>query len=102
MKKQKPKVKIDYTPYHVRQQAWYMSLLKFYKTIEFNNKIYTDFATKLFAGKINQKILKQLDSLRRKHNQQEQKKWEDIKRKGATRVGLNFRNIYRSKDGRTR
>jgi len=40
---------------------------------------------------------KQLDSLRRKHNKQEQKKWEDIKRKGATRVGLNFRNIYRNK-----
>jgi len=102
MKKQKPKVEIDYTPYHVRQQAWYMSLLKFYKNIEYNDNIYTDFATKLFAGKINPKILKQLDSLRRKHNQQEKKKWEDIKRKGATRVGLSFRNIYRSKDGRTR
>ena len=73
MKKQKPKVEIDYTPYHVRQQAWYMSLLKFYKNIEYDDKIYTDFATKLFAGKIDQKILKQLDSLRRKHNQQEKK-----------------------------
>ena len=68
MKKQKPKVEIDYTPYHVRQQAWYMSLLKFYKNIEYDDKIYTDFATKLFAGKIDPKILKQLDSLRRKHN----------------------------------
>jgi hypothetical protein len=28
MKKQKPKVPVDYTAYHVRQQAWYMSLLK--------------------------------------------------------------------------
>ena len=44
MKKQKPKVEIDYTPYHVRQQAWYMSLLKFYKNIEYDDKIYTDFA----------------------------------------------------------
>ena len=97
MIKQKRKVNIDYTPYHVRQQAWYMSLLKFYKSIEFDDKVYTDFATKLFANKIDQKVLKQLDSLRRKHNKQEQKKWEDIKRKGATRVGLNFRDIYRNK-----
>jgi hypothetical protein len=97
MKKQKPKVEIDYTPYHVRQQAWYMSLLKFYKTIEFNDKIYTDFATKLLSGKMEKEILQQLDSLRRKHKKIEQKKWEDIKRKGATRVGLSFRSIYRSK-----
>ena len=69
--KQKPKVEVDYTPYHVRQQAWYMSLLKFYKTIEYDDKVYTDFATKLFSNKIDSKILKQLDNLRRKHNQQE-------------------------------
>ena len=78
MKKQKPKVEIDYTPYHVRQQAWYMSLLKFYKNIEYDDKIYTDFATKLFANKIDPKILKQLDSLRRKHNQQENTYNQDI------------------------
>lgn len=97
MKKQKRKVEIDYTPYHVRQQAWYMSLLKFYKTIEYDDKVYTDFGNKLLNGKIDQKTLTKLDNLRRKHNKQEQKKWKDIKRKGATRVGLNFRNIYRSK-----
>ena len=56
----------------------------------------------MWKNKIDSKILKQLDNLRRKHNQQEKKKWEDIKRKGATRVGLSFRNIYRSKDGTTR
>ena len=55
MKKQKPKVEVDYTPYHVRQQAWYMSLLKFYKTIEYDDKVYTDFATKLFSNKIDSK-----------------------------------------------
>jgi hypothetical protein len=61
------KKEIDITPYHVRQQMWYMSLLKFYKTIEFNDKIYDDFAAKLLAGKIDQKTLKKLDTLRRKH-----------------------------------
>ena len=89
------KKEIDITPYHVRQQMWYMSLLKFYKTIEFNDKIYDDFAAKLLAGKIDQKTLKKLDTLRRKHNEIESKKWQEIKKKKATRMGLNFRNILR-------
>ena len=53
MKNLKKKVELDVTPYHVRQQIWYMSLLKFYKTIEFNENIYNEFATKLLAGKID-------------------------------------------------
>jgi len=95
MKNQKKKVELDVTPYHVRQQIWYMSLLKFYKTIEFNENIYNEFATKLLAGKIDQETLKQLDNLRRKHNEKKRKDWEEIKKKKATRMGLSFRNIYR-------
>ena len=95
MKNQKKKVELDVTPYHVRQQIWYMSLLKFYKTIEFNENIYNEFATKLLTGKIDQKTLKQLDNLRRKHNEKKRKDWEEIKKKKATRMGLSFRNIYR-------
>ena len=95
MKNLKKKVELDVTPYHVRQQIWYMSLLKFYKTIEFNENIYNEFATKLLAGKIDQKTLKQLDNLRRKHNEKKRKDWEEIKKKKATRMGLSFRNIYR-------
>ena len=95
MKNQKKKVELDVTPYHVRQQIWYMSLLRFYKNIEFNENIYNKFATKLLAGKIDQKTLKQLDNLRRKHNEKKRKDWEEIKKKKATRMGLSFRNIYR-------
>ena len=95
MKNLKKKVELDVTPYHVRQQIWYMSLLKFYKTIEFNENIYNEFATKLLAGKIDLKTLKQLDNLRRKHNEKKRKDWEEIKKKKATRMGLSFRNIYR-------
>ena len=91
----KKKKEIDVTPYHVRQQMWYMSLLKFYKTIEFDERIYTEFARKLLDGKIDQKTLSKLDSLRRKHNENEKKKFEKLKKKKATRMGLNFRNIYR-------
>lgn len=97
MRKQKKKLEVDYTPYHVRQQAWYMSLLKFYKTIEFNEKAYVSFGEKLLSGKIDQKTLTQLDKLRRKHNDLEKQKWEKIKKQGATKLGLTFRNIIKKR-----
>ena len=46
-------------------------------------------------NKIDQKTLDKLDKLRRKHNEQEKQKWEKIKQKRATRLGLSFRNIYK-------
>lgn len=92
MKIKKP---LDVTPYHVRQQLWYMSLLKFYKNIEFNDNIYNEFAGKLLAGKLDAITLKQLDKLRRQHNEKKKKQYEEIRKKKATRLGLNFRNIFR-------
>jgi hypothetical protein len=72
-----------------------MSLLKFYRTIEYDENIYNEFARKLLDNKIDQKTLDKLDKLRRKHNEQEKQKWKKIKQKRATRLGLSFRNIYR-------
>lgn len=95
MRKIRKKTEIDITPYHVRQQMWYMSLLKFYKTIEFNERMYIQFADKLLSGKLDQKTLKQLDNLRRKHNEKKKKEYEEIKKNKATRMGLNFRNILK-------
>ena len=95
MRKLKKKVEIDITPYHVRNQMWKMSLLKFYGTIEYDENIYNEFARKLLDNKIDQKTLDKLDKLRRKHNEQEKQKWKKIKQKRATRLGLSFRNIYR-------
>ena len=73
----------------------YKNLLKLKFENSINDKIYDDFAAKLLAGKIDQKTLKKLDTLRRKHNEIESKKWQEIKKKKATRMGLNFRNILR-------
>ena len=89
----KKKKEIDITPYHVRQQLWYMSLLKFYKNIEYNDKVYTQFAEKLLSGKIDQSTLRKLDNLRRKHNEKKKKEYEEIKRNKATRLGLRFRRV---------
>ena len=95
MRKLKKKIELDITPYHVRNQIWRMSLLKFYRTIEYDENIYNEFARKLLDNKIDQKTLDKLDKLRRKHNEQEKQKWKKIKQKRATRLGLSFRNIYR-------
>lgn len=95
MRKLRKKIELDITPYHVRNQMWKMSLLKFYRTIEYDENIYNEFARKLLDNKIDQKTLDKLDKLRRKHNKQEKQKWEKIKQKRATRLGLSFRNIYR-------
>ena len=95
MRKLRKKIELDITPYHVRNQIWRMSLLKFYRTIEYDENIYNEFARKLLDNKIDQKTLDKLDKLRRKHNEQEKQKWKKIKQKRATRLGLSFRNIYR-------
>ena len=97
MRKIKQKPQVDYTPYHVRQQAWHMSLLKFYKTIEFDDDKYVEFAKRLLNNKIDQKTLTQLDKLRRKHNDLEKQKWEKIKKQGATKLGLAFRNVIKKR-----
>jgi len=91
----KKKKEVDITPYHVRQQLWYMSLLKFYKNIEYNENIYNEFDNKLLSGKLDQKTLKQLDNLRRQHNEKKKKEYEEIKKKKATRLGLSFRRVFR-------
>ena len=52
MRKLRKKIEIDITPYHVRNQMWKMSLLKFYGTIEYDENIYNEFARKLLDNKI--------------------------------------------------
>lgn len=95
MKKIKQKIEVDYTPYHVRQQAWHMSLLKFYSTIEFNEKQYIEFANRLINNKIPHKTLQELDKLRRQSNAKKKAEWEKRKKQQATKMGLHFRKIYK-------
>ena len=95
MRKIKQKPQVDYTPYHVRQQAWHMSILKFYREIELNDKLYFEFGKKLINNEIDQKTLSKLDKLRRDHAKKKKEEWERIKKNKATKLGLNFRNIYR-------
>ena len=90
MRKLRKKIELDITPYHVRNQIWRMSLLKFYRTIEYDENIYNEFARKLLDNKIDQKTLDKLDKLRRKHNEQEKQKWEKIKQKKSNTFGTQF------------
>jgi hypothetical protein len=94
MRKIKKKVEVDYTPYHVRQQAWHMSLLKFYSEIEFDEKTYIEFATRLINNKIPHKVLQDLDKLRRIANEKKKAHWDKIKKQKATNLGLQFRKIH--------
>jgi len=73
MRKLRKKIELDITPYHVRNQMWRMSLLKFYRTIEYDENIYNEFARKLLDNKIDQKTLDKLDKLRK-----EQHVWDSV------------------------
>ena len=47
------KSNIDYSAPHNRQMLFRMRLLKFYKQIEFDDKVYIDTATKILNGKLS-------------------------------------------------
>jgi len=93
MLKLKRKSNIDYAAPHIRQQAFRMRLLKFYKEIEFNDDVYNHNATMILKGTLPYKFVNEIERLRLEHEKKKKEKWEKIKRKGATTMGLQVRNI---------
>ena len=93
MFKLKKKPNIDYAAPHIRQQAFRMRLLKFYKEIEFNDDVYNHNATMILKGTLPYKFVNKIERLRLEHEKQKKEKWEKIKRKGATTMGLQVRSI---------
>ena len=59
----KRRIRPDFSAYHVRKQAWQMKILKFYGQIEGDNKVYQEFATKLFNNTLDKKQLEQINEL---------------------------------------
>lgn len=91
----KKKSNIDYAAPHIRQQAFRMRLLKFYKEIEFNDDVYNHNATMILKGTLPYKFVNEIERLRLEHEKKKKKKWEKIKRKGATTLGLKIRDIVK-------
>ena len=95
MFKLKRKSNIDYAAPHIRQQAFRMRLLKFYKEIEFNDDAYNHNATMILKGTLPYKFVNEIERLRLEHEKKKKEKWEKIKRKGATTLGLKVRDIVK-------
>ena len=91
----KKKSNIDYAAPHIRQQAFRMRLLKFYKTIEFNDDVYNHNATMILKGTLPYKFVNEIERLRLEHEKKKKEKWEKIKKRGATTLGLQVRDIIK-------
>ena len=95
MFKLKKKSNIDYAAPHIRQQAFRMRLLKFYKTIEFNDDVYNHNATMILKGTLPYKFVNEIERLRLEHEKKKKEKWDKIKKRGATTLGLQVRDIIK-------
>ena len=91
----KKKSNIDYAAPHIRQQAFRMRLLKFYKTIEFNDDVYNQNATMILKGTLPYKFVNEIERLRLEHEKKKKEKWDKIKKRGATTLGLQVRDIIK-------
>ena len=91
----KKKSNIDYAAPHIRQQAFRMRLLKFYKTIEFNDDVYNHNATMILKGTLPYKFVNEIERLRLEHERKKKEKWDKIKKRGATTLGLQVRDIIK-------
>ncbi|BAQ87719.1 hypothetical protein [uncultured Mediterranean phage uvMED] len=91
----KKKSNIDYAAPHIRQQAFRMRLLKFYKTIEFNDDVYNHNATMILKGTLPYRFVNEIERLRLEHEKKKKEKWDKIKKRGATTLGLQVRDIIK-------
>ena len=90
----KQRIRPDFSAPHVRKQLWQMKLLKFYRTIEYDDDIYHEFATKVLSNKLDKEQLEQVNQLMRIDEENKKKKWEKIRQKRATALGVSVRKIF--------
>ena len=95
MLKFKKKSNIDYSAPHNRQMMFRMRLLKFYKQIEFDDDVYTATANKILNGTLPYQYVNQIEKLRLEHEKEKKERWEKIKNKSATTMGIKIRNIVK-------
>ena len=90
----KQRIRPDFSAPHVRKQVWQMKLLKFYRTIEYDDDIYHEFATKVLSNKLDKEQLEQVNQLMRIDEENKKKKCEKIRQKRATELGVSVRKIF--------
>ena len=90
------KSNIDYSAPHNRQMLFRMRLLKFYKQIEFDDKVYIDTANKILNGKLSYKYVNEIEKLRVKYENTKKERWEKLKKAKATEMGLKVREVVAS------
>ena len=83
----------DFSADHVRKQAWQMKILKFYGQIEGDDKVYQEFATKLFNNTLDKKQLEQINELMVKNEKIRKAKYN---KKRAQFLGIKVRKITNS------
>jgi len=83
----------DFSAYHVRKQAWQMKILKFYGQIEGDDKVYQEFATKLFNNTLDKKQLEQINELMVKNEKIRKAKFN---KKRAEFLGIKVGKIINS------
>jgi len=93
MMKIKRRNRPDFSAYHVRKQAWQMKILKFYGQIEGDDKVYQEFATKLFNNTLDKKQLEQINELMVKNEKIRKAKYN---KKRAEFLGIKVGKIVNS------
>jgi len=83
----KRRIRPDYSAYHVRKQFWLMKLLKFYRSIEFDDEVYLAFAKRIFEKKIDQKQLEQINKLMVEDQKRKKAKFEKRRKYTLQKMG---------------
>ena len=90
----KPRKRPDFSAPHVRKQVWQMKILRFYRNIEYDDDIYHEFATKLLSNKLPKDQVEKVNDLMRKNEAIQKAKWEKIRQRRATQLGMSIRKIF--------
>ena len=90
----KPRKRPDFSAPHVRKQVWQMKILRFYRNIEYDDDIYHEFATKLLSNKLPKDQVEKINDLMRKNEEIQKAKWEKIRQRRATQLGMSIRKIF--------
>ena len=85
MMKIQRRIRPDFSAPHVRKQWWQMKILKFYRQIEWDDKVYQEFATQLLNNKLDKLMVIN-----------EKNKKAKLNKKRAQFLGIKVRKITNS------
>ena len=89
----KRRIRPDFSAHHVRKQWWQMKILKFYRQLEWDDKVYQEFETQLLNNKLDKKQLYKINELMVIN---EKNKKAKLNKKRAQFLGIKVRKITNS------